>query len=158
MRAFSLTLSIILCCGMLLAAPPATEIDSITLERTACYGPCPSYTITIHRDGTVAYHGRSSVKVGGRRTRKIPVEQFQKLAREVERIGFFSFKAEYTHKENPDGSREYVTDRPFALTTVRAGKLRKRVENYYGGPDSLARLENLIDKVTGSSTWTGVSN
>ena len=138
------------------AAPPeAAQIDSITLERTSCYGTCPVYKVTVRRDGSVVYDGKQFVKVTGHRSRKIPVEQFQKLTREIQRIGFFSLKDKYSSKENPDGSIEVITDQPTRITTVRAGKLHKRVENYYGGPDSLARLETLIDTLAGSSAWTG---
>ena len=134
------------------ASPEAVHVDAIILERTSCYGTCPVYKVTLQRDGKVAYDGKEFVKVTGHRTRKIPPEHFQQLAREVEQIGFFGFKAEYRYKRNPDGSAEFVTDMPTRFTTVQAGKLRKRVVNYYGGPQS---LERLIDKISGSSEWTG---
>jgi hypothetical protein len=137
------------------AAAPTAEIDSITLERTWCNGTCPIYTVTVRRDGTVTYDGEEYVKVRGHRSRRISSEQFQKLVREIQRIGFFKLKDEYMSKEHPDGSFETVTDLPSAITTVRAGKTRKRIRNYYGGPESLAGFENLIDKVAGSSAWTG---
>lgn len=158
MRTFHVTAFLLAsCCLMFAAAPTAQQIDAISLERTTCYGTCPSYIVTIRRDGTVTYSGRDFVKVKGRRTRKIPAKEFQKLARQIERIGFFSLKAEYTHKQNPDGSTEYITDMPSTFTTVQAGNLRKRVEDYYGGPKSLVDLEKLIDAVAGSSAWSGVS-
>jgi Domain of unknown function (DUF6438) len=142
-------------CSGIAAQPRAADIDSITLERTSCYGTCPIYKVTVRRDGAVIYDGTQFVKVTGHQSRKIPSEQFQRLVREIQRIGFFSLKDEYMHKDNPDGSIESVTDLPTTITTVRAGKLRKRVKNYYGGPQSLAALEKLIDKIAGSSAWTG---
>jgi len=145
-----------LTCSGLAAATPA-NIDSITLERTWCNGTCPIYTVTVRRDGTVTYDGEEYVKVRGHRSRKISTEQFQQLLREIQRIGFFKLKDEYTSKEHPDGSFETVTDLPSAITTVRTGKTRKRIKNYYGGPESLAEFENLIDKIAGSSAWTGNS-
>ena len=138
-----------------LAAPNAPKIDSITLERTSCYGTCPIYTVTVRRDGTVTYDGKQFVAVTGHHSSKISSEQFQQLVHEIQRIGFFSLQDEYTFKENPDGSIEAVTDLPTTITTVRAGKLRKRIKNYYGGPESLAEFEKLIDKIAGSSAWTG---
>jgi hypothetical protein len=142
-------------CSGIAAAPHAADIDSITLERTSCYGTCPIYKLTVKRDGAVIYDGTQCVKVTGHQLRKIPSEHFQQLVREIQRIGFFSLKDEYMSKHNPDGSIEVVTDLPTTITTVRAGKLRKRVKNYYGGPESLAALEKLIDKIAGSLTWTG---
>ena len=143
-----------LTCSGLAAATPA-NIDSITLERTWCNGTCPIYTVTVWCDGTVTYDGEEYVKVKGRRLRKISSEQVQQLVRKVQRNGFFKLKDEYMSKENADGSISTVTDLPSAITTVRAGNIRKRVKNYYGGPESLAAFENLIDKVAGTSAWTG---
>lgn len=105
----------------------------------------------------MTYEGEDYVKVKGRQSRKISNEQFQQLVREIQRIGFFQLNNEYMSKEHPDGSFETVTDLPSAITTVRAGRTHKRIKNYYGGPRSLAEFENLIDKVAGSSAWTGNS-
>lgn len=137
------------------AATNAVQIDSITLEKTSCYGTCPVYKLTMQRDGTVTYDGKQFVKVIGHRSRRIPADRFQKLVHEIQRIGFFSFKDEYFSKQNPDGSTEVITDQPTRITTVRAGKFRKSVKNYYGGPESLAHLEKLIDNIAGSSAWIG---
>src|SRR5260370_40414752 len=32
--------------------------DLITLERTVCFGSCPSYRVTLSQDGTVTFEGR----------------------------------------------------------------------------------------------------
>ena len=144
-----------LTCYGFAATPP--NVDSITLERTWCNGTCPIYSVTLRSDGTVTYEGEEYVKVKGRRSRKISSEQFQQLVHEIQRIDFFKLKDEYMSKDHPDGSFETVTDLPSAITTVRAGKTHKHIKNYYGGPKSLAEFENLIDKVAGSSAWTGNS-
>ena len=142
-----------LTCSGFAAAPNAARIDSITLERTWCNGPCPIYSVTIRRDGTVLYDGTEYVRVTGRQSRKIPSDRFQQLVRAIQRIGFFSLEEEYLFKS--DGPILTVTDAPTTITTVRAGKFRKRVKNYYGGPQSLAEFEKLIDKVAGTSAWIG---
>ena len=42
---------------------------AITLERTACFGTCPIYTITILENGDVLYDGKDFVAVkGGQKT------------------------------------------------------------------------------------------
>ncbi len=99
-----------LTCSGFAVAPNPVQIDSITLERTSCFGTCPVYKVTVRRDGTVTYDGKGFVKVTGHRSRRIPAEQFQELVREIQRIGFFSFKDEYSAKYNPDGSIEVITD------------------------------------------------
>jgi hypothetical protein len=103
----------------------------------------------------VTYEGKEFVKVVGYQSHRISTDRFKQLAREIKRIGFFSFADEYSYKKNPDGSTSFITDMPTTITTVRAGKVRKSVKNYYGGPEALERLERLIDKLAESVVWTG---
>lgn len=44
---------------------------SIRLQRTACFGWCPVYSVTIDARGIVTYEGERSVRVVGRRTARI---------------------------------------------------------------------------------------
>lgn len=129
------------------------QITEITVERTACYGTCPVYKVTLRSDGTVSYEGKEFVKAKGRRSGRISPVDFQQLARQVQHIGFFDMKDEYVSKQNPNGSRSRVTDLPTTLTTVQQGKNRKTVKDYYGGPEALRELEDLIDRVSRSETW-----
>src|SRR6185436_11964809 len=50
--------------------PPDT---SIRLERTACFGECPVYVVTIDARGNVTFEGRHFVRVEGKATDTIPV-------------------------------------------------------------------------------------
>lgn len=158
-------------CGAFAGMPDAAQIDSITLERTACFGSCPVYSVTVRRDGTVSYKGESFVRVKGRRSRRISSSDFQQLADEVCRIGFFGFEDEYVLKDKyADGRVFAISDMPSAITTVQAGKLQKSVNSNDDGcrsgvgpdavvigtsPEGLRRLEALIDKISGSAKWVG---
>src|SRR5256885_15475138 len=44
---------------------PRANDDQITLSRTACFGTCPIYTVTISTNGTVSFEGRRFTKVQG---------------------------------------------------------------------------------------------
>ena len=135
------------------AAPDSSRITEISLERTPCYGTCPVYKVTLHADGTVTYEGKEFVKEIGTRSGRISASDFQQLARQVQKIDFFSLKDEYRSKKNPNGSILNVTDLPTRITTVKKGDRTKTVENYFGGPDALKRLEEAIDRISGSAVW-----
>ena len=51
----------------------------ITLERTACFGTCPVYTLTMNGDGTVIYEGKDFVKTKGRVEATISQDQIEQL-------------------------------------------------------------------------------
>jgi hypothetical protein len=122
--------------------------DIITLERTECFGACPVYTLTIHRDGYVRYVGISSVGVLGARTMHISADTVEALIREFLRINFFSMADEYV-----EDSGSTVFDAPSTITTLCLGGKTKRVRDYFGTPDGLIALERKIDRVTNSSQW-----
>jgi Domain of unknown function (DUF6438) len=53
--------------GALCATLSAQHDDQIviTLEPTACFGPCPVYTLRITGEGRVDYTGTQAVRVAG---------------------------------------------------------------------------------------------
>src|SRR3984893_251893 len=53
--------------------------DFVTLERTVCFGNCPSYQVTIAQDGTVNFEGLDFVKTKGTAREQINPEDFNKL-------------------------------------------------------------------------------
>lgn len=125
----------------------------ITMKRDECFGPCPVYSVSIHGDGTVVYEGSKYVKVEGKRDYKIPKTRVKELVREFYRIGFFSLKDSYTSLDKGNGLVEEVTDLPGTTTTITIGGRTKSVYNYYGGPKALERLEDKIDKISGSAKY-----
>ena len=62
-----------------LTSLPDADVKTLTvqLERTACYGNCPAYTVTIHGDGRVEYNGKTPVKEKGLREGRIEAEQIK---------------------------------------------------------------------------------
>ena len=112
----------------------------ITLERTACFGTCPAYTVTLSGDGTVRYEGRQFVRETGKRTWTIAPDAVAALAKEMQAAGYFDFQDRYT---------EHITDLPTTRTSLRIGSRFKSIEDYFGAPDALHRLEKRIDEVAG---------
>src|SRR5436190_22004592 len=80
-------------CGLLFAQ----EVDPIviTVERTACLGPCPVYAVRITGDGRVEYTGTQIVRVAGSATAQASRAAVRHLADEFVRIGYFDFDNAY---------------------------------------------------------------
>lgn len=129
---------------------PEENLDDviITLERTACYGFCPIYTLTIHGDGTVIYEGEDYVETVGKAETVISKEKVEKLISEFDKVGYDSLKDTYTERT--------ITDAPSVITSItRNGKTRK-VEHYHGdfnAPEKLTELEDRIDEIVDSEQW-----
>ena len=94
----------------------------ISLEKKACFGTCPIFTINIFNNGEVIYYGKKFVKKLG----NLNLELNQK------EINFNNLKSEYT---------ENISD----LTTTYITINKKTIKNYYGAPKELKDLEKLIE-------------
>ena len=128
----------------------------ITLERTACFGSCPVYRLSVTADGAVGYEGKAHVRQLGPASGRVDARRVNALLSEIERAGYFSFANRYTPAEPACG--RYTTDSPSALTSVQIRGRTKHIEHDYGcgaAPGALVVLERRIDEVLGSGQWTG---
>ena len=126
------------------SVPPDTLIK---LERTQCFGTCPVYSVTIDAEGNVSYEGKQYVRVEGPQTSRSSVEAVAAILAAAERLGFFELRDRY---------RAPITDLPTTFVTIRSGGRTKRVEDYYGAPEGLRKLEAQIDAVANTRQWIRV--
>jgi hypothetical protein len=137
---------------------PAREDSAveISLERTACFGSCPIYTLTVDGSGLVRYEGMAFVEHVGMDSAQISPADVSALVSEAERSGFFLLADSY--QQGDPTCPEYFPDSPSVIASITAGESRKRVVVDYGCtgfPQTLAALASRIDSVTGAARWTG---
>ena len=133
------------------AAPPQ-QPDTVlaSLERTACYGTCPVYKLTIHADGRVDYRGEHFVKRKGDATGRLTPAQLGALRNSFARADYVRLADSYEHAS--------VTDAPSAITSFTDGAIAKTVRHYLGddeAPAQLKKLEDQIDQIAGIAQWIG---
>ena len=122
-----------------------TDVE-ITLDRTACYGTCPIYSVKIFGDGTVIYDGIKFVGITGERVYHVSQKEVDDLIVKFYEINYFSLNDRY------DAS---MTDLPTTITSLKVGDERKSIHNYGGfGPSQLNELEQEIDNVLSSARNT----
>jgi hypothetical protein len=119
----------------------------IGLERTACPGACPDYSLFVHSDGKIVYEGRHYVAVKGRREGHISKAQVRQLFNEFCKIGYFSLKDRYD---------PIAKDGAVTKTSIRADGRKKEVVNCHPSqaPENLYLLEKMIDEIARSERWT----
>ncbi|RMF70689.1 MAG: hypothetical protein D6744_19060 [Planctomycetota bacterium] len=123
----------------------ANAITEITLERTPCFGACPTYKLRLRRDGTAAYEGIANVRRMGRYSAKDVGHFFERLARLAVAIDYQHFDSKYTMR---------VTDLPSTITSIVVDGKRKQVVNYGGaGPIELWGFEMAADAVIEKINW-----
>ncbi len=130
----------------------AVRQSVITLERTACFGFCPMYKLTVYADGRVIYEGNQFVKVKGTRTTRISPMKARQLMLEFQRIQYFNLQDRY------EGG---PTDAPSAITSFQMGRKSKTVYHYLASPDApqkLTDLEAKIDAAVNVQQWIGAES
>jgi hypothetical protein len=128
--------------------------DSIALERTACFGTCPVYRVSLARNGDVHFESRGHNDSGRTATDNVGAEAFRGL------MGAAIFSRFYELPEEIAADPKYcpsrVTDLPTAVVTVYFRGRSKHVVDYAGcfwAPAALRGLEQEVDEATRSRRW-----
>lgn len=110
-----------------LAIAPLPSDLLITLERTTCYGTCPSYVVTIDAKGAVTWNGRDYVDAGGEQRAQVTEDSVRHLVELFDAVAFTTLHDEYWVP---------ATDLPGAFIALRRDGIEKRIYLY---GDSLVR-------------------
>jgi hypothetical protein len=124
----------------------AAAADSLffSLERTVCFGQCPSYRIQVYRSGHVVYEGRNFVEPEGLHRGTVSADTMALLLNKAETLGFFDLDDKY------DGQ---VTDLPSTIIRVVANGKDKKVIGRVGTPASFKSLATAADELLLSLRW-----
>jgi hypothetical protein len=132
--------------------PPVIRPDSIVkimLERTPCYGTCPSYTVTVATDG-ILFNGRNFVSFTGTRRGTVDASAVRRLAENFIAADFYSMDDEYVSS---------VTDNPAYSLSIDIDGQSKKVLDYVGAsqgmPAVITELKNEVDAFARTERWVG---
>lgn len=120
---------------------------SISLQRSGCFGSCPSYTVTVSTEGLV-FEGSSYVVARGRHTAGIDASRVRKLASRFVTADFYSMEPKYVAS---------VTDNPAYVLSIDIDGHKKTVEDYVGSwegmPAIISDLEEEVDELAKTERW-----
>lgn len=131
----------------------ATSNWSVSLERGACFGTCPMYTVTVGTDGAVRFKGTRFVSDTTEQKTKVAPESVAGLRRQIDGAGF-SALPNYVNGEQACG--RWHTDAPRVTMTVTDGDKTHTVIHDYGCsdvPPILKTLEQAVDSVAQTAQW-----
>ena len=122
----------------------------VRLQRTACFGRCPIYTLSIFQNGTAIYKGEKWVEKEGLFKSRVNKRQLEQIFSKAKEISFYKMKEQYDNA--------YITDLPSTITTLKTDSGFKIVANRYEGPEELQELERLIDDIANSLEWEQIKS
>lgn len=133
---------------------PDAALDkvTITLERQACYGSCPSYKVQLQGDGRAIYEGRGDVDVLGTHHYRVPRQNVANLIDSLRASDIWSLRSSYN---------AHVTDLPTYILTLSMDGQQHQIEDYWGQmvgmPSTVSDLEEEVDKAARSEIWIHLS-
>ena len=110
----------------------------LKMQRTPCYGKCPSYVVEIFNNGKVSYLGKMFVDYVGQHEANLSKSEVDLIKTKINEINFFELKDKY---DSP------ATDIPSTIFEVTLNKQFKKITNRHNGPPELKELEKLVEEI-----------
>jgi len=148
-----LTTFLIVSCSSI---PVSIDDDTLVkLERTACYGKCPIYTVVVKKNGEVKYEGRKYVSVKGIQTATLSKESIASIEAKLMKTKFLKMRSNLD--SGSWGCFISRTDHSYIIIEGSVKNKRKAVSTYLGCDseqvETVFELANYIDKITETSEW-----
>lgn len=119
----------------------------ITLNRSGCYGSCPSYSVTISNQ-QILFNGGGFVVARGEHKGTIDPSRVRELAKKFIDEDFYSMADSYSAS---------VTDCPSFVLSITVDGHSKKVVDYMGSwvgmPAVVTELEGEVDSAASSQRW-----
>jgi hypothetical protein len=125
---------------------------SLTLTRTACFGTCPIYSLSVTRDGTARFAGVAYTDTEGVAETRLSAAQLSEFVKEIVRADFFGYKQD-------DQCVVFKTDHPSVILKVLWHGRKRSADVILGCekrlPDPIPALVDSIDKIVNIMQWIG---
>lgn len=127
------------------SAVKTPAVHYVSMERTACFGQCPTYKIEMFEDGRVVYEGRMFAKPQGTYEKNIGAEKVKAIFDKFEYYRADTCKKEY---------EMLISDLPGLTYEIKLDNETKQINNAHFGPGFLKELANKIDQnVKPDDSW-----
>ncbi len=141
----------------------------VKLERTGCFGNCPSYSVVIDGSGRVEWIGHTNVMAMGRRTGTVSRFEVDELSRRLDVARFFDRDAYGELRQKPEcqtvgstttcsfgTSVSICSDTSHAIITAVRGMRWHTIDNdHCNDRPELDALEQYIDRIANTEAWIG---
>jgi hypothetical protein len=120
----------------------------VRFSRTACFGTCPIFTMSIYTSGKAVYEGKNFVEMKGLFQTEFKITDIKSIFNKAEQISFLTMKDSYDNMG--------VSDLPSVIVRLNDGVYTKQIIDRYDGPKELQELEKLIDDLILKQNWSKI--
>jgi hypothetical protein len=133
----------------------SSEADTVLLasiERTPCFGKCPTYKTTVYQSGYVVYEGKQNVKNIGLFSTRLDKSKVNDIKDFIEKNKILDMNDEY---KNP-----HIADYPGTITEAHLNNKYKHIlEMDPKAPKEIKDFQNFLDSFFSDETnWTPVKS
>ncbi len=131
-------------------APSAKSLTAVAMQRSACFGRCPEYILTINSNGLAEYNGTRNTTPLGVYQKDIGAAAAQKLLKEFMEYRVDTCSELYTSR---------IADMPGMHYTFTINGNKQVINNANFGPPFLIQLSEDMDKLGKvDATWKKISD
>lgn len=113
-------------------------LEYLQMERTACFGQCPVYSIELYKDGRIIYTGKRYIADSGRYEKNIGKAVVAKIFKQFDAYQADTCKSSY---------ELMIQDLPGISYQYSRNDEMKTIQNAHFGPGYLRHLANDIDSL-----------
>jgi len=124
------------------AESSVTEV--LSLSKTACFGECPEFTLTIYSNGRAVLDGKRFVKQIGLSEMMITSEEMESLMKTCDDAKLFAMNDEYN---------ERVMDLPTTTLSYKHDGKSKKITGNMGFPESFRTVVQACMQLLDDSRW-----
>ncbi len=125
-----------------------TEIKALPLileySKSACFGRCPHFNLTVHKNGWMLFEGKRFTAYEGRTTDRLSKEELAQLIADCKNTNLFQYEAEYGMN---------IPDLPTTKIHYHEDNQDKAVRWKLRPPQELKDLDKKIFKIVTDRGW-----
>ncbi len=114
------------------------------MQRTACFGRCPEYTVELFKNGRIVYTGKKNVAVIGLSETTIEQATMSAFLKQVSKNKINTCKNVY---------KALASDLPRLNFTFMLNGKTKSIKNAESGPAYLVTIGRMVDSIVQSAQW-----
>jgi len=125
-------------------APPHL---ALRLEKTSCFGNCPSFEIKLFSDGRAQWNGKHHTERLGMYESHVDEDFVQTIFAKALQINYFSLSDHYPI------NGKYLSDLPNTITYLNDSYIEKSILRNHNGPKPLRNFEAFIIERFEELSW-----
>ncbi len=120
---------------------------ALRLEKTSCFGNCPTLEIKLFSDGRAQWNGKHHANRMGLHETHVEEVFLQNILSRALQINYFSLSDHYPV------NGKYLSDLPNTITYLNDSELEKSILRNHDGPKHLRQFENFIIESFDGLDW-----